>query len=73
MDRARLPYLLVVVPSNARVKDRRGRGQTGVDDRASVAACSALADVLPSDAGSVARKMLASSNEPYDGGKKARA
>lgn len=43
--------------------------QTGVDDRASVAARSALADVLPSGAGSVTGKMLASPNGPYDGQK----
>ena len=39
--------------------NKRGRGQTGEDDRASVVQHSDLADVLPSDAGSVTGKMLA--------------
>ena len=53
MDHARIPHLLVAVRLNEPVMDKRGKGQTGVDDQASVAACSALADVSPSDAGSV--------------------
>lgn len=72
-DRARSPRLWVVVPLNGLVLDKRGMDQIGGDDRASVVRHSALADVSPSDAGSVTRKELASRNEPYDGTKKARA
>lgn len=60
VDRARFPHLWVVVPSHAPVMDKRGTDQTGVDDRASVAACSVLVDVLPSDADSVTGNPLAS-------------
>jgi hypothetical protein len=66
VDRARYQQLWVVVPSNEPVKDKRGRDQTGVDDRASAAVCSALADALPSDADSVTGEMLARANGPYD-------
>lgn len=54
--RARFPHLWAVVPSNERVMNKKGRVQTGEDDRASVVQRSALADVLLSDAGSVTGK-----------------
>lgn len=54
-DRARSPRLWVVVPSSEQATDKRGRDQTGAGDRASVVQRSALVDVLPSDADSVAK------------------
>ena len=55
-DRARFPHLLVAFPSNEPAMDKKGRDQTGVDDQASGVRRCALADVLPSDADSVAGK-----------------
>lgn len=58
-DRARFRHLWAgVVRLNGLAANRRGRGQTGADDQASAAGCSALVDVLPSDAGSVGGEVV---------------
>lgn len=59
-DRARFLHLWAVAPPNGLVMNKRGTDQTGEDDQASVVGYSALADALPSDAGSITGKKLAS-------------
>jgi hypothetical protein len=64
-DRARFPRLRVPQPM-----DTRGTDQIAADDRVFAAQGSALADVLPSGAGSVTEKVLA---RRYNRDKKMRA
>ena len=62
-DRARILRLRIVVPPNEQVSGRRGRDQTGADDRGAVVQHSVLVDVSPSGADSVCRGTKVSKGE----------